>query len=93
MLPQDRDLHGWTSRHPQTLYDLTDRLRTRGWQVPAYPLPPDRQDTVIQRVLVRHGIGHDKLALLADDIEREVKRLQAVEPGGSVAPQETGFHH
>ena len=77
-----------------TLYDLTDRLRTRGWQVPSYPLPADRDDTVIQRVLVRHGIGHDKLALLGDDIEREVERLQAAgRQGTSVAPQEDGFHH
>jgi glutamate decarboxylase len=87
----------WKLKDPDnagfTLYDLTDRLRTRGWQVPAYPLPADRQDTVIQRVLVRHGVGHDKLALLADDIEREVKALQAAEPGASVAPQATGFHH
>jgi glutamate decarboxylase len=88
----------WKLKDPDnagfTLYDLTDRLRTRGWQVPAYPLPADRQETVIQRVLVRHGIGHDKLALLGDDIEREVKRLQeAGEQGTSVAPQETGFHH
>jgi glutamate decarboxylase len=87
----------WKLKEPDkagfTLYDLTDRLRTRGWQVPAYPLPADRQDTVIQRVLVRHGIGHDKLALLADDIEREVKRLQEAEQGASVAPQEESFHH
>lgn len=88
----------WKLKDPDqagfTLYDLTDRLRTRGWQVPSYPLPADRDDTVIQRVLVRHGIGHDKLALLGDDIEREVQRLQeAGEQGTSVAPQEDGFHH
>ena len=33
----------WKLKEPDktglTLYDLTDRLRTRGWQVPAYPLP------------------------------------------------------
>ena len=87
----------WKLKNPDTagftLYDLTDRLRTRGWQVPAYPLPADRDDTVIQRVLVRHGIGHDKLALLADDIEREVKRLQAAQQGTPVAPQQDSFHH
>src|SRR5690625_7460674 len=32
-----------------TLYDFADRLRVRGWQVPAYPLPADRDDLVIQR--------------------------------------------
>src|SRR5690606_9864056 len=43
-----------------TLYDLSDRLRTRGCQVPSYPLPPGRDRTVVQRVLIRHGISADK---------------------------------
>ncbi|GAA3125395.1 glutamate decarboxylase [Streptosporangium carneum] len=72
-----------------TLYDLTEQLRTRGWQVPSYPLPADRQDTVIQRVLVRHGIGRDEMALLAEDIRRSVDRLGR----GAGAEQRPGFHH
>ena len=75
-----------------TLYDLTDELRKRGWQVPAYPLPATRQDTVIQRVLVRHGTSRDKIALLADDIRKAVDRLMAAGPGGR-APAQPGFHH
>ena len=27
-----------------SLYDVADRLRARGWQVPAYALPANRQD-------------------------------------------------
>jgi glutamate decarboxylase len=38
-----------------TLYDFADRLRQRGWLVPAYSMPPNREDLVIQRILVRHG--------------------------------------
>ena len=38
-----------------TLYDFADRLRERGWLVPAYSMPPNREDLVIQRILVRHG--------------------------------------
>jgi glutamate decarboxylase len=30
-----------------SLYDLADRLRSRGWQVPAYALPANRQDLSI----------------------------------------------
>ena len=51
-----------------SLYDLADRLRTRGWQVPAYSLPPDAQQTVVQRVLVRHGVSRDLVQLLLDDL-------------------------
>lgn len=84
----------WTLADPAsagfTLYDLTDQLRRRGWQVPAYPLPADRDAIVIQRVLVRHGIGFDKLSLLARDIETAVERLTS----GTAGPgTQSGFHH
>jgi glutamate decarboxylase len=52
------------------LYDLADRLRSRGWQVPAYALPANRQDLVIQRILVRHGVSRDLGDLLLSDMRR-----------------------
>ncbi|WP_258038700.1 glutamate decarboxylase [Streptomyces sp. SM12] len=75
---------------PFTLYDLTERLRLRGWQVPAYPLPPEREETVIQRVLIRHGIGFDKIALLGRDLRAAVAELG---DGPCPAPARSGFHH
>lgn len=53
-----------------TLFDLADRLRSRGWQVPAYSMPANREDLVIQRILVRHGVSRDLGDLLIDDIRR-----------------------
>lgn len=53
-----------------TLYDLADRLRSRGWQVPAYSMPANREDLVVQRILVRHGVSRDLASLLIDDIRR-----------------------
>jgi glutamate decarboxylase len=55
-----------------TLYDLADRLRSRGWQVPAYSMPANREDLVIQRVLVRHGVSRDLGDLLLSDMQRSV---------------------
>jgi len=52
------------------LYDLADRLRSRGWQVPAYSMPPHREDLVVQRILVRHGVSRDLASLLIDDFRR-----------------------
>jgi glutamate decarboxylase len=74
-----------------TLYDLADRLRSRGWQVPAYSMPANREDLVIQRILVRHGVSRDLGDLLIKDIKRcldyfkdnpIVKPLTAKEAGG-----------
>jgi glutamate decarboxylase len=55
------------AEHSFNLYDFADRLQNRGWQVPAYALPPNRQDLVIQRILVRHGFSRDMADLLLDD--------------------------
>ncbi|WP_424212904.1 glutamate decarboxylase [Streptomyces sp. BI20] len=73
-----------------TLYELSDRLRARGWQVPSYPLPPDRQETVIQRVLIRHGVGRDEIDLLARDMRRCVAALTAPQ---DPEPPRAAFHH
>jgi glutamate decarboxylase len=85
----------WTLQDPEkagfTLYDITDELRRRGWQVPAYPLPANRDDTVIQRVLVRHGTGYDKIMLLGRDIKDAVHKLTTRGTGN--ADQHPGFHH
>ncbi|NUS54625.1 MAG: glutamate decarboxylase [Streptomycetaceae bacterium] len=75
---------GWS------LYDLSDQLRMRGWQVPSYPLPPDRQETVIQRVLIRHGVDRDEIELLADDMRRAIKQLDGGHPHDAARG---GFHH
>ncbi len=52
------------------LYDLSDRLRSRGWQVPAYSMPANRQDLVVMRALVRHGFSRDLADLLLGDLRR-----------------------
>ena len=36
---------------------LADRLRVKGWQVPAYPLPANCNDIVVQRIVARLGLG------------------------------------
>lgn len=59
------------------LYDLSDRVRMRGWQIASYPLPGNRQDCVIQRVMIRHGVSRDMAALLFEDIKRSVEYLRA----------------
>ncbi len=76
-----------------TLYDLSDRLRMRGWQVPSYPLPADRDDTVIQRVLIRHGVTRDQIALLAQDVRQAVDHLESAPPPAPPAPPRSSFHH
>src|SRR5699024_9494660 len=57
-----------------TLYDLSERLRLRGWQVPAYPLPPKLNKVIIQRILVRQGFSKDMADLLLDDFRAALEQ-------------------
>ena len=77
-----------------SLYDLADRLRASGWQVPAYSLPAHRQDLVVQRILVRHGVSRDLGALLVDDMKRAIHHFQQHPIHTSLtAAEASGFHH
>ncbi|HSZ45337.1 MAG TPA: glutamate decarboxylase [Streptosporangiaceae bacterium] len=55
-----------------TLFDLADRLRARGWQVPAYTLTGTASDIAVQRILVRLGVSRDMASLLLDDFRDAV---------------------
>ncbi|MFG1419002.1 glutamate decarboxylase [Xanthobacter sp. V0B-10] len=77
-----------------TLYDLADRLRSRGWQVPAYSMPANRQDLVIQRILVRHGVSRDLAGLLIDDMKRALDYFAKHPVTAPLTSDEaSGFNH
>lgn len=77
-----------------SLYDLADRLRSTGWQVPAYSLPADCQDLVIQRILVRHGVSRDLGSLLLEDMKRAIEHFQRHPIKEHMTEEEaSGFHH
>ncbi len=77
-----------------TLYDMADRLRSRGWQVPAYSMPANRPDLVVQRVLVRHGVSRDLASLLIDDIKRCLAHFEKRPVTQPLSADEAGgFHH
>jgi glutamate decarboxylase len=75
-----------------SLYDLSDRLRMRGWQIASYPLPPHREQTIVQRILVRHGVSHDMAAMLADDMRRALEHF-AQHPVARSPEHRASFHH
>jgi len=73
------------------VYDVSRRLRERGWLVPAYAFPRHREDLHVLRVVVRTG-NLDLLELLLDDLDRLLPELGAQrEPLGG--PRRVAFHH
>jgi len=63
-----------------TVFDLSERLRDRGWLVPAYTFPKNREDLSALRIVVREGFSRDMADLLLSDIHRHLQFF-ASQPG------------
>lgn len=74
-----------------SLYDLSDRLRMHGWQIASYPLPKGREETTVQRILIRHGVSRDLISLLLRDLKNEVEHLKGNPALNS--KDKVSFHH
>ncbi|MDG2482912.1 MAG: glutamate decarboxylase, partial [Alphaproteobacteria bacterium] len=87
-LKDGEDFNGYT------LFDLGERLRHRGWQVPAYTLPKNRQDLIVQRIVVRHGFSRDLAKALLTDMKEclEVFAKHKRDPSMFENPKQ-GFTH
>jgi glutamate decarboxylase len=76
-----------------TVFDVSNALRERGWQVPAYTFPANRTDLAALRVVVRQGFGHDMADLLVADLERQLPRLAAQPVPVHDSTSAGSFHH
>ncbi|MFI1177128.1 glutamate decarboxylase [Streptomyces melanogenes] len=76
------------------VFDVSRRLREKGWLVPAYTFPPHREDLSVLRVVCRNGFSSDLAAMLVEDLGRllpELRRQSA--PLGRDSSVATAFHH
>jgi glutamate decarboxylase len=60
---------------PYTVFDVSERLRDRGWLVPAYTFPENRTDLAALRIVIRNGFSRDLADLLVADLQRHVDYL------------------
>lgn len=76
------------------LFDLSRQLRTFGWQVPAYPLPPDMEDVTIMRIVVRNGFSMDLATLFEMNLKQVVSYLDSLDgPIPHDTKYDNSFHH
>jgi glutamate decarboxylase len=76
-----------------TAYDVSRKLREFGWLVPAYTMPPNREDLVVLRVVVRNGFSHDMAGLFLRDLEAAVSWLDDLSGPMPVEEQPGSFAH
>ena len=58
-----------------TVFDLSHKLRERGWVISAYTLPPNAEHIAIMRVVVREHFSRDMAEILSADIQNACKEL------------------
>jgi len=75
------------------VYDLSRKLREHGWLVPAYTMPPEREDLAVLRVVVRNGFSHDMAELFLRDLRTAVEWLDDLSGPMPHEEQPSSFHH
>ena len=61
-----------------TVFDVSDQLRERGWLVPAYTFPENRQDLSVLRIVVRAGMHLEMADQLLDALSDKTKKLESL---------------
>jgi glutamate decarboxylase len=85
---RDPSLSGWNVFH------LSDKLRERGWLVPAYTLPEGQSERAVLRFVVRAGFSRHLAEELLEDVARAVDWFCGLESAMPGAPGPTTlFHH
>ena len=55
-----------------SVFDVSDKLREYGWQVPAYTMPEHAEDVAVLRIVIREGFSQDMAGMLLGDIRKAV---------------------
>jgi glutamate decarboxylase len=62
-----------------TVFDVSERLRERGWLVPAYTFPKNREDLSVLRIVVRAGMHEEMADDLLAALREKTEALQALD--------------
>jgi glutamate decarboxylase len=62
-----------------TVFDVSERLRERGWLVPAYTFPENRQDLSVLRIVVRAGMHIEMADNLLQHLQAVTEMLEALD--------------
>jgi glutamate decarboxylase len=75
------------------VFDVSRKLREHGWLVPAYTMPPHREDLAVLRVVVRNGFSHDMAELFLRDLRTALAWLDGLTGPMPREGQPSTFHH
>lgn len=75
-----------------SVFDMSEKLRERGWLVPAYTFPKNREDLAVLRCVCKEGFTRDMADMLLGDMRAAVDHFRSM---ASHKPRRQGasFHH
>jgi glutamate decarboxylase len=78
-----------------TVFDISERLRERGWLLPAYTFPENRTDLSVLRVVVRAGMHLEMADELIEALREKTDQLQQLDAPlpGALASRAKAFAH
>lgn len=62
-----------------SVFNLSEKLRQKGWIVPAYTLPSNADDIAVLRMVVKESFSKDMVEMLFSDIMESIEILQKSE--------------
>jgi glutamate decarboxylase len=76
-----------------SVFDVSRRLKERGWLVPAYTFPANREDLAVLRIVCRNGFTYDLAGMFLDDLRASLPELTRQRSPGTRPAAATAFHH
>jgi len=77
-----------------SVFDISNKLRERGWVMSAYTMPPNAEKIALMRVVVKENFSRDMADILYQDI---INVCQNLEKNGKnltpMPPKQNGRHH
>jgi len=74
-----------------SLYDLAEKLRAEGWQIPVYSMPKNIEDVTVMRIVVKENFSHDMADLLLASLHRTLDQL--ITNKSTTINTNQSFHH
>ncbi len=63
-------------KHDFSVYDLSHKVRERGWIIPAYSMPANAEEVDVLRIVVRENFSRDMAQMVASDIKEACKECE-----------------
>ena len=75
-----------------SVFDMSDKLRERGWLLPAYTFPKNCEDVAVLRCVCKEGFTRDMADMLLRDMQNAVNFF-ASRPSHTPKTEGKSFHH